>query len=113
MAFVALTLAVFTWGLQYKLSLYQSPHAVSRHMPAAKLLSGDERSVISVVEIDRVKSPDAIVAIATLPLAFCVLMGARLFPGWTGRASTFLTVAITPGRDSVATLFTRPPPSRR
>jgi hypothetical protein len=113
LAFVALTLAVFTWGLQYKLSLYQSPHAVSRHMPAAKLLSGEERSAIPVANIDRVTSPDSIVAIATLTLAFCLLMGAKLFPGRTGRAPEFLTIAIMPGRASIATLFTRPPPRRR
>jgi hypothetical protein len=41
--FIPLALAVFTWGLQYKLSLYDPPHAISHRMPQAKLLSKKER----------------------------------------------------------------------
>ncbi len=41
--FIPLALAVFTWGLQYKLSLYDPPHAISHSMPQAKLLSKKER----------------------------------------------------------------------
>ena len=40
--FLALAGFVFAWGLQYKLSLYYPPPP-SRAMPAAKLLSQDER----------------------------------------------------------------------
>lgn len=39
--FLLLGLAVFLWGLQYKLSLYQS-EAAQRAVPAAKLLSQKE-----------------------------------------------------------------------
>lgn len=35
---------VFLWGLQYKLSLYDPPHAVSHRVPIAKLLSKNELS---------------------------------------------------------------------
>jgi hypothetical protein len=34
---------VFLWGLQYKLSLYDPPQAVSHKIPIAKLLSKDEQ----------------------------------------------------------------------
>lgn len=51
LAFVMmLALSLFSlcaWGLQYKLSLYRSPERNKPTMPAAKLLSPKERSVIS------------------------------------------------------------------
>ncbi len=47
LGFLGLTLTVFTWGLQYKLSLYDSPHSVSRQIPAAKLLSRNEQTKLS------------------------------------------------------------------
>ena len=40
--FAALACSVFLWGLQYKLSLYDPPHATSHHVPVAKLLSKNE-----------------------------------------------------------------------
>jgi hypothetical protein len=33
---------IFTWGLQYKLSLYAGPNSAIRHMVQAKLLANDE-----------------------------------------------------------------------
>jgi hypothetical protein len=45
LVFLGLTLAVFTWGLQYKLSLYNSPHDASRQIPQAKLLSRNEQAM--------------------------------------------------------------------
>jgi len=38
-----LSVAVFGWGLQYKLSLYQSKDSISHLAPEAKLLSQKER----------------------------------------------------------------------
>lgn len=43
--FLGLALAVCTWGLQYKLSLYDPPQAISHQMPKAKLLSQNERAI--------------------------------------------------------------------
>ena len=45
-ALLALACCVFAWGLQYKLSLYASPHSTSHQMPAAKLLSKNEQSAM-------------------------------------------------------------------
>src|SRR5215471_12241846 len=42
--FFGLALAVFAWGLQYKLSLYDPPQAVSHQIPEAKLLSKEEQA---------------------------------------------------------------------
>ena len=44
LAFLGLAVCVFTWGLQYKLSLYDPPQAASRQIPHAKLLSRNEQS---------------------------------------------------------------------
>ncbi len=41
--FLGLAISVFTWGLQYKLSLYDPPHSTSREIPEAKLLSRNEQ----------------------------------------------------------------------
>ncbi|HEY6768497.1 MAG TPA: hypothetical protein VI386_27380 [Candidatus Sulfotelmatobacter sp.] len=43
LALVLLGLAVFFWGLGYKLSLYDLPGSPSTHMAQAKLLSQKER----------------------------------------------------------------------
>ncbi len=45
LGFVALALAVFTWGLGYKLSLYDPPQAKSHEIPQAKLLSKNEQAI--------------------------------------------------------------------
>ena len=47
LVFLGVALSVFAWGLQYKLSLYDAPQAVSHSMPSAKLLSKDEQSIPS------------------------------------------------------------------
>jgi hypothetical protein len=41
--FVGLAISVFTWGLQYKLSLYYPKHSTYHQLPEAKLLSKDEQ----------------------------------------------------------------------
>ena len=43
-ACIGLAFCLFTWGLQYKLSLYDPPEAASHHVPTAKLLSKNEQS---------------------------------------------------------------------
>jgi hypothetical protein len=110
---VLLGICVFAWGLRYKLSLYDSPHAISRHMPAAKLLTGKERSVAAPVEARRAMHQDASFAPVILTLAFFVLMGAKLFPGFTGWAPGLMPVRMMPGRADLAAHFTRPPPYLR
>jgi hypothetical protein len=51
-----LSFAVFSWGLQYKLSLYQHLNG-SSDIPAAKLLAGDETAIhLLVVEVSQTPS---------------------------------------------------------
>lgn len=45
--FLGLGLAVISWGVQYKISLYDPPNAASRSMPEAKLLSKSEQTTAS------------------------------------------------------------------
>jgi hypothetical protein len=47
MGIVVLALAVFGWGVRYKLSLYDPPGSISTHMTHAKLLSQKERPTSS------------------------------------------------------------------
>ncbi|MGB8535054.1 MAG: hypothetical protein WCD57_01455 [Acidobacteriaceae bacterium] len=42
-----LSLAVFGWGLQYKLSLYQGKNSITHRAPEAKLLSEKERPAMA------------------------------------------------------------------
>jgi hypothetical protein len=46
-AVFGLAFSVFTWGLQYKLSLYDPPQNASHTIPEAKLLSKDEQAVVT------------------------------------------------------------------
>jgi hypothetical protein len=41
--FIGLAISVFTWGLQYKLSLYYPQHSTYHQVPEAKLLSRNEQ----------------------------------------------------------------------
>jgi hypothetical protein len=51
-----LALAVFGWGVKYKISLYDPPGSASTHMSQAKLLSQKERPVSSA-NLDPVRPP--------------------------------------------------------
>lgn len=44
LASLGLAICVFSWGLQYKLSLYDPPQAASHQIPSAKLISKNEQS---------------------------------------------------------------------
>ncbi len=57
MLLLGLTVAVFAWGLQYKLSLYDPPQAVTRKMPSAKLLSADEQAAIAANPFSSLAKP--------------------------------------------------------
>ena len=41
--FIGLAISVFTWGLQYKISLYYPKHSTYHQLPEAKLLSKNEQ----------------------------------------------------------------------
>jgi hypothetical protein len=57
-----LAICVFTWGLQYKLSLYYPKHSTYHQLPEAKLLSKNEQATaIDGVLMSIAKAPNDIV----------------------------------------------------
>jgi hypothetical protein len=72
-----LAFAVFGWGLQYKLSLYE-PDSVSTQIPHAKLLSPKERPV-STIDLNSVlpASPQPKLAIFPIFLIAAIVLGSH------------------------------------
>jgi hypothetical protein len=105
---------VFTFGYQYKISLYDPPQAISHQMPEAKLLSKDQQqSPIDRVQTERTK---AFVRAMRTSAAFVFLLS-LLVPGplkkltsaqSVQRANRPIRLRCFAGRD---TYFVRPPPA--
>jgi hypothetical protein len=64
LVFLGLGLAVFAWGLQYKLSLYDPPHSVAHRMPEAKLLSKNEQRRAPESRSVKQIEPDVLISLA-------------------------------------------------
>lgn len=107
---VLLGVCVFAWGLRYKLSLYDPPHSVSQHMPAAKLLAGKEPITQPAVNFRTAPAPVAPLALVCLALA---LVGLGFRPGMGGKGLLLAPARRTAERAALAAHFTRPPPRRR
>ena len=106
---VLLGFCVFAWGLRYKLSLYDPPHSVSRHMPEAKLVAGKERLPVSIINLRQAQERILPVALSGLALLFLCLRMPRFQPGSAGFRD------LVPLRPPAARAFsrshaTRPPP---
>jgi hypothetical protein len=109
-----LGLCIFAWGLKYKLSLYDPPHAVSHHMPAAKLLSGKERSFVSTLVVaPRPANSAAPLALTTLALAFLACAAGKLSAGFYSSPLARSSRDLAPASVRCAPAFIRPPPFRR
>ena len=83
-ALVLLGFCVFAWGLRYKLSLYDPPHSVSRHMPEAKLVAGKERSPVPAVNLRHAEDRVLPLALSGLALVLLCLRMPRFQPGSAG-----------------------------
>jgi hypothetical protein len=108
---VALALAVFVWGLNYKLSLYDPPQASSHHMVAAKLLSNRERLTTAKIEFQEASNAALLLAVCALLLFVPLLLAGKAQPSWT-----LLRMANSrkrPGFADIPQYFFRPPPSLR
>jgi hypothetical protein len=110
---LCLALFVFAWGLQYKLSLYDPPQSQSHSIPAAKLLSKNERA--SVVENLLERSTDVVgrgshsvlsqvYVLFVFPLNSCVALAKR---SRARRPEKFVTPSSYTG---LTAFFFRPPP---
>jgi hypothetical protein len=80
LSFLGLAFCVFVWGLQYKLSLYDPPQAVSHTIPTAKLLSKNEQPAAGETPLIRkVGVSDGEKPRLLLPLALPLLATLSLF----------------------------------
>ena len=102
-----LSLAVFGWGLQYKLSLYQSKNSIAHLTPEAKLLSQKERPAATQGLVARLPEVPAFpfVAAFVLVASFLVRAAARYLRAGSMEKSR------PPRPPCLQTLFFRPPPA--
>jgi hypothetical protein len=103
-----LSMAVFGWGLQYKLSLYQGKDSITHLAPVAKLLSQKERPAAGRAMDAR---PSELPA---FPVLAALLMVA-LTPGLYQAAARYARTASTEGSRAplppcLQAVFLRPPP---
>lgn len=107
---LGLAVAVFAWGLRYKLSLYKSAPVTVHHVSSAKLLSNRERPADAAVQIERATTP-LLIAFAATSLLFAGPADSAQQSRWTlRRQRNFRPRLIS---EVAPQLFFRPPPSRR
>jgi hypothetical protein len=109
---LSLCLAVFAWGLQYKLSLYDHPGNRSNSVATAKLLSQEERTASSTnsmsplpVRRDTQPSSSSLFAIlAAMALTLVLLISSKV--------QAFVTMSFSCQRRFAESVFFffRPPP---
>ena len=103
-----LAMAVFVWGLQYKLSLYKNKDSIAHSAPAAKLLSEKERPVTAqVVDAPLPQPPPFPIVPALLMLAMAPAFDLAVHHF---RMTRERVPAPLPYR--LRTVFYRPPPTR-
>jgi len=111
MTVLLVVFAVFSWGVQYKLSLYDRPAKSIAAVPQAKLLSQKERPV-AVHQPLAVNASDAL---RLVPSYFGILFGlilassmARILQKF-GNSETAEFIPLDPG-PYLSYFFFRPPP---
>lgn len=106
-----LAFAIFSWGVQYKLSLYDPPAKTSTRMAEAKLLSQKERtSVPNVSEsaLDHAAQPHLPVVFAYLATA--IILALDLFVAHESRSNVWARGRL-PKQPNQSFFFFRPPPT--
>jgi len=111
--FLGLAFCVFSWGLQYKLSLYDPPQAISHEIPQAKLLSKDQQSPTGkglLAKDGRAadKAPQAV--LYSFFLAFLLGLTTACFLKIAGRYSPSFESVQPSIYTGLAAFFFRPPP---
>jgi hypothetical protein len=112
LAFIGLAFCVFSWGLQYKLSLYDPPNAATHHIPMAKLLSKNEQfsSKESPLVVRTRTATRVIYSVSTAVFFIPLMILGRLtppFPGQSVRHASRLRHLL---RAHLRSCFVRPPP---
>jgi hypothetical protein len=104
-----LACCIFAWGLQYKLSLYEPPQALSHHVAQAKLFPSDEHSrtagILRSVGMSPARRLILQVRIALFSVLFCLTLSLSVLQiRYIPDSSRHLHGAIP------VSLFDRPPP---
>ena len=103
-----LSAAVFGWGLQYKLSLYQGKDSISHQIPEAKLLSQKERPATGQAVSVR---PSELPAFHLFPALIMVTVTTGLFQAAARYVRTgSLERSRPPLPPCLQAIFLRPPP---
>lgn len=108
---LGLAVAVFAWGLRYKISLYKTAPVAAHHVASAKLLSNRERPANMIVEIERATTPVVVPTVfcATLVLFAGLLLDPRQQSRWAFQRE--LNWQRRPLPQALRPLYFRPPPS--
>jgi hypothetical protein len=105
---LTLSMAVFGWGLQYKLSLYQAKNSIAHLTPEAKLLSQKERPLVGQVRNTRPVEPPAF---PVFPVLLMVTLAASLCQSAARYIRTgSMEQSRAPLPACVHAIFFRPPP---
>jgi hypothetical protein len=110
-----LGIAVFAWGLQYKLSLYPGELAVPHRVPTAKLLANDKQQGAAQSNSGQYlpdHGPRWTVAARLLPCLSLIFSAMLLLALRRYSSSIFwLRDAFPPALRGSSSLFFRPPPA--
>jgi hypothetical protein len=107
---LALGMAVFTWGLKYKLSLYDAANSPS-HVPVAKLLSNRERPADVVAQIERAATPSPVLVCVAITFFASLVLDQKRKSRWILQRARNPQRQIRP--QAFGRLFFRPPPRRK
>jgi hypothetical protein len=105
---LTLSMAVFGWGLQYKLSLYQAKSSITHLTPEAKLLSQKERAVVGQVQNTGPVEPLAFPVFPALLVVTLAASSCQAAARYSGTGNMEKSRAPLPA--CVHALFFRPPP---
>jgi hypothetical protein len=103
-----LSLAVFGWGLQYKLSLYQGKNSIAHLTPEAKLLSQKERPATTQAPGARTPDAPAFPVVAAFVLVAVASLLRQAAARYERTGSMERSRPLRP--PCLQTLFFRPPP---
>jgi hypothetical protein len=111
LSIMALAIAVFAWGLNYKLSLYESAAPPPSHVTVAKLLSNRERPADTALTVERAITPTLLLFAVAFTAFASLLLDQK-------RQSRWVLQRARNSRPRVLPLFShqilfRPPPPRR
>ena len=110
--FIGLAVSVFTWGLQYKLSLYYPKHSAYHHIPEAKLLSRNEQSTATDGLMMSTKASTDIVHVGLFPLTHLVwVLGLLPISGATQTGPEHTRPWLVSLSTCLNAFFFRPPPT--